>query len=83
MKIFTSSTSKICTKCGEAKSVEAFPNDHRMRSGLSPQCRACHAIRARRSYFANREERLAKSRAWRAANPEKLREYAAKRGKNR
>ncbi|HRJ89624.1 MAG: hypothetical protein JNK51_01875 [Blastocatellia bacterium] len=70
---------KPCTKCGSSKPLGEFPKDARLKTGLSSQCRACHAIRARRSYLANREERLAKNAAWAKANPAKIAEYNRKR----
>jgi hypothetical protein len=65
---------KICAKCGESKKLEAFPNDKRLRSGVSSQCRKCHAVRSRKSYLANREARIAKSMAWQKANPARYKE---------
>jgi NAD-dependent SIR2 family protein deacetylase len=66
---------KVCTKCGEAKPPEDFPKDARLRTGLSSQCRACHAIRSHKSYMNNREARIAKSTAYRKADPERWNSY--------
>lgn len=70
---------KICTKCGESKPPNDFPKDARLRTGLSSQCRMCHAARSRKSYLANRSARIAKSVEWRKANPERWNETQRRR----
>jgi len=71
--------SKLCTKCRTEKSAADFPKDSRLRSGLSSQCRACHALRFAKHYEANRQKINVASRAWRIANPERVKELQQKK----
>ena len=66
--------SKLCTKCQVEKDAADFPKDSRLRSGLSSQCRACHAARFARHYEQNKDKIIAKSTAWTKANPERVKE---------
>lgn len=66
---------KRCTKCSDIKLVEAFPKDHRLESGLSSQCRSCHAIRSRRAYENKKTERREKSLQWHRQNPDYQKNY--------
>ena len=58
---------KTCSKCGEARSPEAFPK-------VGRRCKACLAGYLSAWHVANRERRLAANRARAAANPDKDRE---------
>ncbi len=58
---------KTCRKCGEAKDLEDFPAQARMKDGRSSWCRACHVARTREWRAANRE-------AYREAKREQYRE---------
>lgn len=71
-------TEKQCTKCGVVREVEDFPKDSRLLSGLSSQCRGCHAIRSAKHYKANRKKSIARSRAWQLAHPERFAELQQK-----
>lgn len=58
-----------CTRCGDFKPTDAFCKDRRRASGRSSWCRSCHTK---------------STRAWQAANADRVREarrtrYAAKR----
>jgi hypothetical protein len=57
-------TVKTCRKCGKTKEVALFPKARKMRDGLSSWCRACHVEAVR---------------PWRAANPDRVEEYNARR----
>ncbi|QLG11731.1 HNH endonuclease (plasmid) [Deinococcus sp. D7000] len=46
---------KVCTKCGESKSLDAFGAHKASKSGLRPYCKKCHAAQAAARYAANRE----------------------------
>jgi 5-methylcytosine-specific restriction endonuclease McrA len=63
---------KACTKCGELKSLKDFPNDRRLRSGLSSQCRSCHAVRSARYYSRHAQKVIAAARQWRETHPERF-----------
>lgn len=58
-----SASTKTCTRCREAKSLEDFPRDKRRKDGRFPHCRPCNT---------------ANMRAWREANPEKAAELNRK-----
>jgi HNH endonuclease len=73
--------SKICTRCGECKPVDAFSKDKRSKDGLQSKCKACNAayqacnrelISARMAawYAENRSEISIKNAAYRSANRE-------------
>lgn len=70
--------SKVCTKCKAEKPGADFPADRHLISGISSQCRACHAVRSARYYQTNRERVLARSRAWVANNLERAKERQQK-----
>lgn len=70
-----SSMTKKCTKCGNLQSIDHFPSDLRLKSGLSSQCRQCHAIRSARYYANNRAKVKAATREWQRQHPERLREF--------
>jgi hypothetical protein len=65
---------KHCTKCQTLKSAADFPKDRRLKSGLSSQCRACHAIRVKRHYVANKDSINERSRQWVLNHPERSRQ---------
>jgi 5-methylcytosine-specific restriction endonuclease McrA len=77
--------SKTCTKCGEAKPLDAYYKQKDCRDGLRPDCKACNALarhiwreanrdavreRKRKAYLANPERDKARARAHYAANRE-------------
>lgn len=65
----TTPTHKVCTKCGESKTLEEFNKWSRGKLGRNPRCRVC-------SKKVNRE--------WAADNPEKAKKWAvANPGRNR
>jgi 5-methylcytosine-specific restriction endonuclease McrA len=66
---------KLCTRCRVLKSVREFGRDARHSDGLQSWCRPCIAEWTRLRYAERQEEKLAKLRADRAANPEKWRNY--------
>lgn len=61
MDVCDSTPAKICTKCNLAKPPSDFHKSNFQKCGLAPSCKEC---------------RKAASSAYRAANPEKCREYA-------
>lgn len=62
---------KRCSNRGEIKHVGAF---YRYRDGkLNSHCKACHARMQRAWIDRNREKVNANARAWKRANPEKVR----------
>lgn len=84
---------KTCTKCGEAKPLEAFPRDKSRPGGRFPHCKSCNKERASNWYSENTERgkmnaamRRAKKPeeikaylvSWRVCNPEKIVGYRAK-----
>lgn len=55
---------RVCRKCGQEKPLSEFVKDKTRELGYSYTCKQCNAER---------------NRKWRAANPEKMREYKRKR----
>lgn len=55
---------RVCRKCGQEKPLSEFVKDKTCALGYSHTCKQCNAKR---------------NRKWRAANPEKIREYKRKR----
>lgn len=55
---------RVCRKCGQEKPLSEFVKDKTCALGYSHTCKQCNAGR---------------NRKWRAANPEKIREYKRKR----
>lgn len=71
---------KLCSKCGEEKTAEAFRRDASKRDRLHPRCRQCHA----EHYHTHRKQKLEKRREYVAANRatinrQKRAQYAANR----
>ena len=54
---------RVCRKCGQEKPLSEFVKDKTCALGYSHTCKQCNAER---------------NRKWRAANPEKIREYKRK-----
>lgn len=75
----TTEPTKVCTKCGETKSVDAFYKDKRARDGLYSSCRACSDARHRAYYEENFERVREYHKKWYKENFEKAREYKRKR----
>src|SRR4051794_32311163 len=65
--------SKPCAKCGSTKPLDAFPRCDRARDGRGGRCYAC-ARAARKVTDDTRARTAARVRAWKARNPEKVRE---------
>lgn len=80
---------KRCSKCLRLRAADHFGAESRRRDGRKPQCRECGNAQTRAYYQRNREKALArtgqwarehpevgrrKSRAWREANIDKVRE---------
>jgi hypothetical protein len=91
MKNFAQET-KICSKCGEEKSVENFVKDSGKKDGYYPSCRVCKKkyieenrdkIRdvGKKYHDKNRDKRNYYSHEWREKNIEKVRVEDNKRGK--
>lgn len=66
---------KVCTKCGEEKSLADFSKDKNKKYGYGSSCKKCKAkstsSRYRKYYQENKERVLAKNKLWRIANLEK------------
>lgn len=71
---------KVCPKCGEEKSLDAFCRHRGTKDGLSCWCRSCQGAVAAANYRANAEKKKAASAAWRAANRERHRAYSRQWG---
>jgi hypothetical protein len=65
---------KRCSRCKETKSLAEFNKNRAARDGYTNECRSCTKFR----YQANAEKVKARSAAYRAADPERARQQAAK-----
>lgn len=72
-------TVKTCTKCKIEQALSEFGNRKRSSDGKAPHCNTCRTAYRKSHHRANRERNNAKSRAYRAANLERLRAYDAAR----
>lgn len=59
--------SKVCSKCGIDKPIDAYGKQKGGRHGRHPTCKECRRASTRRHYEANREDILAKQKL----NPQK------------
>jgi hypothetical protein len=66
---------KKCTKCGIEKPVSDFYRDAHRKDGLFSWCKSCWSVKTKAKYAANREQAVAQSKAWKQANPERVRQY--------
>lgn len=75
-------TTKVCSRCGETKSLDAFHRHPRSPGGRHPRCKPCRSVYTRQRYAENRARLLAADRAYKKRNRERLnaeaREYQAK-----
>jgi len=72
---------KICSKCGEEKSLEEFQKDHRLKSGRGPNCKKCHsnysksrnARKKQKEYYESNKEKIkSKSKKYSEENKEDI-----------
>ena len=70
---------RVCRKCGQEKPLSEFVKDKTCALGYSHTCKQCNAERNRKWRAANPEKVREYNRKWCAANPEKVREYKRKR----
>ena len=69
---------KVCSKCNEAKPLEAFNKDKAKKDGRRPNCKACRKVQTAAYYKAHREALRERDAAYRANNPAKRRASSAK-----
>ncbi len=78
--------SKVCTKCGAAKPLEAYNRHPQGRFGLRSQCRDCQNEVSRRCHraarSANPDKLNRQARDRHAANPDKINQRARDRRAN-
>lgn len=55
-------TKKVCSQCGKEKDIELFTKKSKSPDGHAPECKECHNIMCRRSYFKKLEVNREKSR---------------------
>lgn len=65
---------KTCKKCGVEKPLDCFTKDKNQKDGLMRWCKPCRAEHKKASYERNRGKILAKQKAYREANKEKVSE---------
>lgn len=64
-----------CTKCKVERPTAEFNKDPQKRNGLKSTCKDCGRAYAREWTRKNRERNAEKAKAWREANPSRVREY--------
>jgi hypothetical protein len=62
---------KTCSKCGEAKPLDAFYSHRKTKDGKASWCKACVKVGAKLYYETNSDLYVARALAWKQANPEK------------
>lgn len=66
---------KRCSACKVAKPLTEFGCNRSKPGGLHDECRPCKKTSDHRRYLANRDKRIAQSRAWVLANPDARKAY--------
>jgi len=66
---------KICSKCSVDKPIECFGKHSQRKDGLRSQCRACEVARTKAWREANPKKRSAYGKAYREANKDKISAY--------
>lgn len=66
---------RYCTRCAAYMTVELFPRNRAAGTpdGLGRRCRLCVREERHASYQRHREREIARSLAWQAAHPERVR----------
>lgn len=72
---------KKCSTCKADKPLESFNKYAQAKDGLQPRCRDCQRACRVAWYAENRDSEIAKAKAWRLANPDKVRAIEAARPK--
>lgn len=62
---------KVCTKCGESKSVDDFNKDKSTKDNLQSKCKLCQ----KKYRLANKDKLMEIQRNWRKNNPDKVKKY--------
>lgn len=70
--------SKVCTKCGVSKPLDAFVRSKKGLLGRYSRCKSCHAAQKAEARLANLEEHRARGREKYHANPEAARQATAR-----
>lgn len=55
---------KVCSKCGERKSIYKFSKDKRNTSGRTNTCKACRVVEASEYYLKNKERIIVRHRIY-------------------
>jgi 5-methylcytosine-specific restriction endonuclease McrA len=74
MRVRVKRQTKVCPRCGETLSVDAFHRNRRKPDGLDSCCKACNNARQRAAYAKNPQKKIARTRQYHAENPEWSRE---------
>lgn len=74
-----SNDTKLCCTCETAKPMGDFNRYSASKDGRQPRCRECQRLKRVGWYQANREREIAKTKAWRTANPDKVKSVEAAR----
>ncbi len=73
-------TTKQCTTCKETKSLFAFDKNQLGKLGLSAECKACKAIRARKNYLARCDTKYWQGREQGISQEEYLKIFDTQKG---
>lgn len=71
---------KICSKCGEAKSLEGFNNSANAKDGKRSDCKKCVNLHAKIYRKKNRNVIAEKLRIWREKNKDHYKKWFAAKG---
>lgn len=77
----TTVDSKLCCSCKETKPITEFTKSSKSKDGLQHKCKQCDRIRLHDAYVKNRENKIARAKAYNAAHKDERREYKKKYNK--
>lgn len=66
---------KLCSKCGQVKSLTCFSKNRSGKDGLQHRCKPCHREAVLKCYYKNPAAKIKKAIEWEKANKEKYRVY--------
>jgi hypothetical protein len=69
---------KTCSKCQNSQSLDNFTKDKQKSDGLCGHCKSCRKAWSSKKYSENKDEILARNRAWQKENPDKKKAAATR-----
>jgi len=70
---------KPCSRCGGMLCIDEYSHSKITSDGFRSACKKCERLESKANYAKNTDRDIAKARAWREANPERVKEIDRKR----